>query len=107
MSWSRRFDEPIALREGGEIRTLLDAGRYIEARPKAKHERSEWQTAMRMLLRRPRAGDVRAHRADEGAARGQAERGTCATTQACQEISGDPMKTVWIYLHAAYPDART
>jgi hypothetical protein len=50
MSWSRQFDEPIPLPDGGELRTLLDAGRYIEALPKAKHQRPEWQTATEMLL---------------------------------------------------------
>jgi hypothetical protein len=29
---------------------LLDAGRYIEVLPKAKHERPEWQTAIHFLL---------------------------------------------------------
>jgi len=48
--WSRRFDEPIVLPDGGELRTLLDAGRYVEALPKAKHDRPEWQTAIHFLL---------------------------------------------------------
>jgi hypothetical protein len=43
MSWSRQFDEPIPLPDGGELR-------YIEALPKAKHQRPEWQTATEMLL---------------------------------------------------------
>jgi hypothetical protein len=30
MNWSRYFDGPIALPEGGELRTLLDAGRYVD-----------------------------------------------------------------------------
>ena len=33
-----------------DLRTLLDAGRYVEALPKAKHDRPEWQTAIRFLL---------------------------------------------------------
>jgi hypothetical protein len=48
--WSRRFDEPIPLPDGDELRTLYDAGRYIEKLPMAKHKRPEWQTAMAMLL---------------------------------------------------------
>jgi hypothetical protein len=28
--WSRHFDEPIVLPDGGELRTLLDAGRYVD-----------------------------------------------------------------------------
>jgi hypothetical protein len=50
MSWSRAFDAPIALPDGGELRTLLDAGRYVEALPKATHDRLEWQTATQFLL---------------------------------------------------------
>ena len=47
---SCRFDEPIPLPTGGELRTLLDAGRYVEALPKTKHDRPEWQTAIHFLL---------------------------------------------------------
>ena len=50
MSWSRSFDEPIPLPDGGELRTLPDAGRYVEVLPKAKHDRTEWQTAIHFLL---------------------------------------------------------
>jgi hypothetical protein len=41
--WSRAFDEPIVLPDGGELRTLLDAGRYVDALPPSMHEREEWQ----------------------------------------------------------------
>jgi len=37
--WLQRFDEPIPLPEGGELRTLLDASLYIEALPKEKFHR--------------------------------------------------------------------
>ena len=37
--WSRAFDEPIPLPDGGELRTLLDAGRYVDALPRSMHER--------------------------------------------------------------------
>jgi hypothetical protein len=50
MSWSRKFDEPIPLPNGGELRTLLDAGRYVDALPRSMHEREEWQTVMEVLL---------------------------------------------------------
>ena len=58
--WSRPFDEPIPLPDGGELRTLLDAGRYVDALPRSMHEREEWQTVMEVLLsavegREPRA----------------------------------------------------
>ena len=48
--WSRHFDEPIALPDGGELRTLLDAGRYVDKRPRSMHEREKWQTVMEVLL---------------------------------------------------------
>jgi hypothetical protein len=50
MSWSRESDEPIHLLDGRELRTLLDAGLYIEALPNKTQDRSEWQTATKMLL---------------------------------------------------------
>ena len=48
--WSTRFDEPIPLPDGGELRTLLDAGRYVDALPRSMHEREEWKTVMEVLL---------------------------------------------------------
>jgi hypothetical protein len=50
VSWSRRFDVPVELSEGGELGTLLDAGRYVEALPKSQHNRPEWQTSIHFLL---------------------------------------------------------
>jgi hypothetical protein len=48
--WSRPFDAPIPLPNGGELRTLLDAGRYVDALPRSMHEREEWQAVMEVLL---------------------------------------------------------
>jgi hypothetical protein len=48
--WRRRFDDPIPLSDGGELRTLLDAGRYVDALPRSKHEREEWQAVTEVLL---------------------------------------------------------
>jgi hypothetical protein len=48
--WQRAFDEPIVLPDGGELRTLLDAGRYVDALPRSIHEREEWQAVMEVLL---------------------------------------------------------
>ena len=48
--WSREFDDPIPLPDGGELRTLLDAGRYVDALPPSMHEREEWQAVMEVLL---------------------------------------------------------
>ena len=50
MSWSRQFDDPIVLRDGRVLRTLRDAGEYIQALPKRKHEMTEWQIAAEMLM---------------------------------------------------------
>ena len=47
--WLQRFDEPIPLPEGGELRTLLDASLYIEALPKEKFHRTEWRAATEIL----------------------------------------------------------
>ena len=47
--WLQRFDEPIPLPEGGELRTLLDASLYIEALPKEKFHRPEWRAATEIL----------------------------------------------------------
>jgi hypothetical protein len=48
--WKRAFDEPIPLPDGGELRTLLDAGRYVAAFPPGMHDREEWQAVMEVLL---------------------------------------------------------
>jgi hypothetical protein len=48
--WSSPFDEPIPLPDGGELRTLLDAGRYVDALPRSMHEREERQAVMEVLL---------------------------------------------------------
>jgi hypothetical protein len=48
--WKRAFDEPIQLPDGGELRTVLDAGRYVAAFPDGKNEREEWQAVREVLL---------------------------------------------------------
>jgi hypothetical protein len=50
MSWSRAFHVPITLPDGRMLRTLRDAGEYIQELPKAEHQRPEWQIAAEMLL---------------------------------------------------------
>jgi hypothetical protein len=50
MNWSRAFDEPIPLADGGELVTLEDAGRYVDALPRSMHEREEWKTVMEVLI---------------------------------------------------------
>ena len=50
MSWSRAFHIPIPLPDGRVLRTLQDAGEYIQELPKAIHQRPEWQIAAETLL---------------------------------------------------------
>lgn len=50
MGWSARFDDPIALPDGGELATLLDAGNYITALPPKTQRRPEWLAAAEALL---------------------------------------------------------
>ena len=88
MNWSREFDEPIALPDGGELRTLLDAGRYVDALPRSMHEREEWQAVMEVLLSAVEGREpVRlVHVAlDSGLAGKQTDEET--TTQAGEEIA--------------------
>jgi len=50
MGWSARFDEPIALPDGRQLITLLDAGNYIAALSAKLQNRPEWQAATEALL---------------------------------------------------------
>ena len=50
MSWSRAFHVPITTPDGLTLLTLRDAGEYMQALPRAKSQRPEWQTAAEMLL---------------------------------------------------------
>ena len=50
MSWSRAFHVPITTPGGLTLRTLRDAGEYIQALPRAKHQLPEWQVAAEMVL---------------------------------------------------------
>lgn len=50
MTWSARLDDPIALPDGGELTSLLDAGNYITALPPKIQRRPEWQAAAEALL---------------------------------------------------------
>jgi hypothetical protein len=50
MTWSARFPDPIPLPDGGQLRTLKDAGAYITALPKRTHDSSSWQNAMHVLI---------------------------------------------------------
>ena len=50
MSWSSAFHVPIPLPDGRVLRTLHDAGEYIQELPGAIHQRPEWQFAAQTLL---------------------------------------------------------
>jgi hypothetical protein len=50
MPWTTRFPDPINLPDGGELRTLLDAGTYITNLPKQTHDSAQWQSAMHVLI---------------------------------------------------------
>lgn len=50
MSWSRAFDDPIALSDGGTLYTLHDAADYIQKLPKAERDLAHWQVAVEHLI---------------------------------------------------------
>jgi hypothetical protein len=49
-SWASEFDDPIVLSDGGVLRTLLDAGNYIEGLPRKEQSAPEWHHAVEALL---------------------------------------------------------
>jgi hypothetical protein len=50
MSWSLKFDEPIALTKGKSLRTLRDAANHIIALRALESTQEHWQTARGCLL---------------------------------------------------------
>jgi hypothetical protein len=48
--WSRSFDDPIPLPNGGELRSLRDAGNYIAKLPKREHDAPAWRAAIQALM---------------------------------------------------------
>ena len=54
MSWSRAFHVPITTPDGLTLRTLRDAGEYMQALPRAKLKQPEWEIAAETLLARDR-----------------------------------------------------
>jgi hypothetical protein len=48
MPWSRAFHVPITTPDGLMLRTLRDAGEYMQALPRAKLKQPEWQIAAEM-----------------------------------------------------------
>ena len=58
MSWSRRFAEPIVLRDGARLATLGDAIAYLaNIIPEAKRDMPEVRTAFRLLTNAAEKGD--------------------------------------------------
>jgi len=48
--WARKFEDPIVLPDGRVLRTLLDAGNYIEALPPKEKKAPAWHGAVEALL---------------------------------------------------------
>jgi hypothetical protein len=48
--WSREFDEPIALPDGGKLVVLRDAANYITALQAKEAALPEWQAAIEALI---------------------------------------------------------
>ena len=58
MSWSKRFAEPIVLRDGARMATLGDAIAYLaNIIPEAKRDMPEVRTAFRLLTNAAEKGD--------------------------------------------------
>jgi hypothetical protein len=50
VTWSRAFDDPIPLPDGGEIRTLKQAADHILSLPARTAKSPHWQLAMHCLI---------------------------------------------------------
>jgi hypothetical protein len=50
VSWEQELFEPIELPDGLVLRTLRDAGQFIQELPKSTHDRPEWQAVVQALL---------------------------------------------------------
>ncbi|MBV9985704.1 hypothetical protein [Bradyrhizobium sp.] len=50
MSWQQFFRDPIELPDGRVLRSLRDAGEFIQMLPKATQDRLEWQAAVQALI---------------------------------------------------------
>lgn len=48
--WDRSFADPIALPDGGSLRTLRYAANYITKLPKREHDAPEWRAAIEALM---------------------------------------------------------
>jgi hypothetical protein len=50
MSWEQLFFDPIELPDGRVLRSLRDAGEFIQPLPPAVQDQPEWRTATEALL---------------------------------------------------------
>lgn len=50
MSWTAAFADPVPLPGGKSLRTLKDAGKFIEKLPEAEVSKPAWQTALHVVL---------------------------------------------------------
>lgn len=50
MAWSRRFEDPIQLPDGRELRTLRDAAKYVMKLPGKSRQSEPWRIAVEALL---------------------------------------------------------
>ena len=48
--WHREFEDPIILPDGHVLRTLLDAGEYIQELSRTEQKAPEWHNAVEALL---------------------------------------------------------
>jgi hypothetical protein len=46
----RTFNDPIPLPDGGELRTLRDAGNFIAKLPKREHDTAAWRATIEALM---------------------------------------------------------
>jgi hypothetical protein len=61
MPWSRRFDDPVILPDGRELRTLRDAASHIQKLPKAEASKPHWQMATKILIETAEGRDFLMH----------------------------------------------
>ena len=74
--WSREFNDPIPLPDGGELRTLRDAANYITKLPNREHDTFAWRGAIEaLMLVAERGGDTMLPRI--GIMRGRRNTGSC------------------------------
>jgi hypothetical protein len=50
MSWEAPFDDPILLPSGVTMRSLREAGDYIQSLPDKDQQQDRWQTAASVML---------------------------------------------------------